>query len=211
MAKAIVLAVLTNIPKTFIKNSSTQCQFTDYFGQVHLLNTGNSGVGGIDTGVVTLSTFYYVYKVATGIIASLSSSAPTGYTSGYQKIGAFYTDTANLVFKSYSFGEITRTSLTAKWGTSGIVARESDDFINGNATITGTSNFVFVFNAGHFSLTPNVVATTIFVTGQRLWQVTAESETGVEIRTGNSSGTDVQIGGQMICHKSGVDAIQPIW
>lgn len=81
-----------------LQNASNQPLFIKSFSQV--ITVTSSGAGGIDTGSVANSTWYYVWAIynpttpATSIIASLSSTAPTlpsGYTY-YARIGSFVTD-----------------------------------------------------------------------------------------------------------------------
>ncbi len=54
-----------------------------------------SGAGGLDTGAIAASTTYYVYAIRdAGLVkltASLSASAPTGFTA-YKQVGALFTD-----------------------------------------------------------------------------------------------------------------------
>ena len=58
------------------------------------INTGTTGIGGLDTGSIQANKVYNVFAVPNsgflGIIASLNSS-PTGY-SNFTKIGSFSTD-----------------------------------------------------------------------------------------------------------------------
>ena len=72
------------------------------------LGTAISGPGGIDTGSVAASTFYYVYTIVHSnsikLIASISSTSPTGFTQ-YKKVGAFVTDSSSNIGKAYYYGE----------------------------------------------------------------------------------------------------------
>lgn len=73
------------------------------------LNTGTSGLGGIDVGSIAANNYYYVYTVISGttvgLIASLSSLAPTGFLQ-YRKIGAFNTEKLSTnIEQVMSFGE----------------------------------------------------------------------------------------------------------
>lgn len=65
------------------------------------LDVTTSGANGIDTGSLTANTDYYVYAIlnsgAPALIASLSGSAPTGFTV-YKKIGAFFSDGSSDIF-----------------------------------------------------------------------------------------------------------------
>ena len=104
---------------TLTKTSTTQVQLTGdsiikLGGQQRVLQsptllTSVSGIGGLDTGAIAASSFYYVYAVYngtnTGIVASLSAVSPTGFTR-YKKVGALLTDSSSFVRKSYFFGEV---------------------------------------------------------------------------------------------------------
>lgn len=80
------------------------------------LNTGTSGIGGLDTGSIANNTLYYVYLVVNGsnvpgLVMSTSSSAPTGFTR-YKYIGktkTFFGSTSlvdvNPLFVGNSFSE----------------------------------------------------------------------------------------------------------
>lgn len=73
------------------------------------LSTGVSGLGGIDIGSISAGKYYYVYAVISGstvgLVASLSSIAPTGFLA-YRKIGAFNTEQlSSNVEQVMSFGE----------------------------------------------------------------------------------------------------------
>lgn len=66
---------------------------------VYAVNTGVSGIGGLDTGSVAADTWYYVWLCAgttgVGAVISTSSSAPTlpsGYDDYKRRIGAVRTD-----------------------------------------------------------------------------------------------------------------------
>jgi hypothetical protein len=98
---------------TLTKTSTTQVQLTGSSiiklgGQQRSLVNPTllisvSGIGGLDTGVIAASSFYYVYAIyngsTVGIVASLNAISPTGFTR-YKKVGAFYTDSGSLVFQA---------------------------------------------------------------------------------------------------------------
>lgn len=104
---------------TLTKTSTTQVQLTGSSiiklgGQQRALTsptllTSVSGIGGIDTGAVAASSFYYVYAVyngsSVGIVASLSASAPTGFTR-YSKVGGFSTDSGSLVYLAFAQNDL---------------------------------------------------------------------------------------------------------
>jgi hypothetical protein len=90
------------------------------------LDTSVSGIGGLDTGAIAASSFYYVYAVyngsAVGIVASLSATSPSGFTR-YKKVGAIVTNQSSLISIAYSSGKITITdsikvSAPSAWGSS---------------------------------------------------------------------------------------------
>lgn len=73
------------------------------------VNTGVSGLGGIDIGAIATSNYYYVYVVVSGgsvgLVASLSSVSPTGFLQ-YRKVGAFNTGQLTTdVEQGLAFGE----------------------------------------------------------------------------------------------------------
>jgi len=61
------------------------------------LNTGTTGINGIDTGTFTANTLYYVYAVVSGGVLGLiisttaPSTGPTGFTSAYKYLAKFRT------------------------------------------------------------------------------------------------------------------------
>lgn len=75
------------------------------------LNTGTSGIGGIDTGSVAANKLYTVYAVPSlgtiALVASLSTTAPTGFTA-YGFAGIFDTNASSevLTANKTSFGHI---------------------------------------------------------------------------------------------------------
>jgi hypothetical protein len=97
------------------RNSTTQVQLNlspqgdirttiggqQYYGSsALLLNTGGTGFGGLDTGAIAASQVYFVHLVLNGsapaLIASLSKTAPTGYTA-FSWIGVFSTNASSQV------------------------------------------------------------------------------------------------------------------
>jgi len=141
-----------------------------------------------------------------GLVASTSPSSPLGF-SVYRKVGAFYTNASSNIFKAYYFGEINRTTLSAKVSSAGVVSGESLDFINGN--FTGTSPYTGTFNP-IFTLAPNCVAT--YADSANVYFARINSVTSSSVTIG-VTGTVSSIAGpfNLICEKQGVDAIQPDW
>ena len=98
---------------TLTATSTTQVQLTGdsiikLGGQQRVLTSPTllisvSGIGGLDTGAIAARTLYYVYAVyngtIVGIVASLSSTLPTGFTR-YKKVGVFTTDASSLIYES---------------------------------------------------------------------------------------------------------------
>lgn len=66
----------------------------EIFDSVVQLDTGISGIGGLDVGSVAQETFYYVYAVRSGstlgLVASLNANGPQGFLR-YRKVGGFTT------------------------------------------------------------------------------------------------------------------------
>lgn len=176
------------------------------------LNRTVSGFGGI-IGTVANSTFYYVYLVHNGttfgLVASTSSSAPTGY-SYYRKVGAFYTGTTGLIFKAYWFGEVNKQELKAVIAQTGVVSEDYDDLINGNAVTTDTSLYTITWNP-HFTVIPVLsFAPVSGTTGVGAQIEVSVTTSGAGLRTRN--GATKVIGGIWVtAHKNGIDSIQPDW
>jgi hypothetical protein len=157
---------------TLTKTSSTQVQLAGTSivklgGQQRslvspTLLTSVSGIGGLDTGVVAASSFYYVYAVyngsTTGLIASQSAVSPSGFTR-YKKVGAFLTDSSSFVGKSYFFGEmatpknykITFSGQQAPAFTSGIITSHTPVVIEAPfLTPTAAGNPAAKFPEGYY-------------------------------------------------------------
>lgn len=184
------------------------------------LSTAVSGAGGLDTGTIAASTFYYVYTVvssnAVKLVASTSAISPTGFTQ-YKKVGAFYTDSSSNIFKAYFFGEVNMTVLSAKVSAAGVVSGENIEWLNGPAVITLTSVFTAQFNSDIFTVTPNCTYTAIDTSASN-WEVriiSANSNSSqMQYMTGsstNSGGFAFALGVRVICQKTGIDATMPDW
>lgn len=191
-------------------------------GQARALNTtltvttSTSGAGGIDTGSVAASTFYYVYAVlnstVVALVASTSASAPTGFSS-YRKVGAFYTDGSSNIFRAYHFGEMNRQVFSAKVSSAGVVSDENENFIEGNVVVGGLT-YTATFVTGVFSVAPNLSGNRIDGGGaypmifgstsvtQAVWNFTGNSG-----GDGNGANSPCSIH----CSRQGIDAIQPDW
>lgn len=179
------------------------------------LSTATSGFGGIDTGVIAISSFYYVYAVVSagvpGLVASLSSSAPTGFTS-YKKVGAFYTNpAATTIFKAYYFGEINNLVYSAA-GTAGATgfAMSPAGWI-ATQTVLGTGRTEFGPAAGIFSVDPQSVACPQGASqGQHLY-LESSLFNSIIVRGSNATPALSNTFGPLIVTKAGIDAIQPDW
>ena len=183
------------------------------------VNTAVSGSGGIDTGSIAASTFYYVYTVINGsgvlaLVASTSSTSPTGFTQ-YRKVGAFYTDGSSNIFKAYRFGEVSNLTYTAVVTNVGVVTTDTLDWINGNAALSGGSSeiFTFTFSSNVFAVAPNcyINPTNATVGNFPSGAQDSVSTSQVVMRTANVNNTADARPFNLLAHKQGVDAIQPDW
>jgi len=177
------------------------------------LNTATSGAGGLDTGTIAASTFYYVYTVVSNnaikLVASTSAISPTGFTQ-YKKVGAFYTDTSSNIFKAYFYGEVNMTVFSARIPSAGGVIGESFGFIS-SCTAPGTG-YTCTFVAGLFTLTPNCTVTGY--TNGFIVSIASNSLSSVNIRFAERSdggGLNMSSGFNIFCQKTGVDATSPDW
>jgi hypothetical protein len=183
------------------------------------LNTAILGAGGLDTGSIAASTFYYVYTIVDSnsikLIASISPTSPTGFTQ-YKKVGAFYTDTSSNIFKAYFYGEIATLSYGARINTAGVISDESSDWISGNAANVAAGRWTVTINSAIFSVSPLVVGT---IDSETLagWDIVCRvvelSTTTFRIYTtanGPSGGLN-NYDAQFIATKRGIDAVQPDW
>ena len=171
------------------------------------LSTAVTGIGGLDTGTIAASTFYYVYAVsngtAHGIVASTSNQLPTGFTR-YKKVGAFYTNSGSLIFKAYRFQEINQTVLTTYTG-SGIQTPFS-----WHTGFSGTNPAQASFVSGIFTIAPAAT-----ISQNSTWpsmrvntSVTVIQATAYDYNGSvNTNASALHI----VCVKQGVDAIQPDW
>jgi hypothetical protein len=180
------------------------------------LDTAILGAGGLDTGSIAASTLYYVYTIVDSniikLIASISSTSPTGFTQ-YKKVGAFYTDTSSNIFKAYFYGEINQTVFSAKVGSTGTVMEENIDWINSNASNPSTGNYTITFNTSLFTVAPNCIATVWQPSGtrDRLLTITSISSTQILIQTSVGNGVAESKPFTITCQKQGIDAAQPDW
>lgn len=194
----------TSLPIAASKLTRTDANIVNWNGQS--LNRNNSGVGGLDTGVVAVSTLYYVYSVAGGIVASTSVTSPSGFSS-YRKVGAFYTDATAQIFKAFYFGEIAQLMFSAKIASNGTVSDESADWITGN----GTNANPRVLTVTGFSVTPNVTVITTDNTDNSNATISAASATSISVYTRTTGTASNQQPTHIHAMKQGIDASQPDW
>lgn len=188
------------------------------------LNTAISGAGGLDTGTIAASTFYYVYTVIDGntvkLIASTSATSPTGFTQ-YKKVGAFYTDLSSDIFKAYFYGEVNLTVFSFKASDGGTVTSENFNFISGNASLSVVGSeyrYTYDFIPSIFSVTPSGTTTPIYPVNSSSAQnnntITSLSATQILIgciRQDGASEAATAMAHDVICQKQGIDAVQPDW
>lgn len=210
---------------TLTKISNTQVQLTGLSvvklgGQYKSLTnptllTSVSGIGGIDTGAITASSFYYVYAVSTGsvegLVASLSATSPTGFAR-YKKVGAFYTDPSSQIFKSYILGESNQQTLCLHVNNAGGIVSQFPTWASSiSKPGTGVNDINIASNI--LTIAPIAVANVFGGTGsERQSYLVSASTTTIRVVTENSSaGSDINEPFSIIVHKQGVDAIQPDW
>lgn len=178
-------------------------------------NLATTGFGGLDTGALGVSLLYYVYAVrnaglAVGLVASLSATAPSGFTA-YRKIGAFITDTTSLVFRTYFFNEINNITYTADGNTGSTGWTMTPANWIASQTSLGTGRTQLNPTAGIFSVTPSGVASpTQASIGQHVY-VESSSATAIVVRGSNATPALSAEQGTVNIAKTGVDAIQPDW
>jgi hypothetical protein len=181
------------------------------------LSTAVSGIGGLDTGTIAASTFYYVYAVsngtAHGIVASTSNQFPTGFTR-YKKVGAFYTDSGSLIFKAHKLGDINQITLTAAISSAGGV---SSDYPSGwISSASGGAPKTITYSSNIFSIAPVPVVVAYLAGAAPLETTFALSSFSLTncvvglMRNGSGSAYENK-GMNLTVQKVGVDAIQPDW
>lgn len=174
------------------------------------LGTAISGPGGIDTGSVAASTFYYVYTIVHSnsikLIASISSTSPTGFTQ-YKKVGAFYTDSSSNIFKAYYFGEVNQTVLSAYFIAAGTASAQTP--INWVQSSTNSGGLLTInFISGIFSLEPRLVGNRA---GSGGGTVATVASGGTALSITLSQGNTSSNAHQAFVQKQGIDAVQPDW
>lgn len=212
MARALVRIHTNKIPK-LVKLSNTQVQLPAGIAPTSLtVTTSVSGVGGLDTGTVAASTFYYVYLVnGVSLIASISGTSPTGYTV-YRKVGAFYTDGSSNVFKAYYYGETNTIALGATINASGTLVDQSRP--NWVLSTSISSNIhTLNFNTNFFSTAPTLQASSLLNSNTATTMInSAPSTSSVSFITrDSSSGIAIARVIYVSGAKQGIDATQPDW
>lgn len=184
------------------------------------LDTAVSGFGGIDTGSVANSTFYYVYTVVNsgvvGLVASTSEVSPIGFTN-YRKVGAFYTDSSGNIFKAYWFGQINDIVLNAFYNRVSGLTTTSDGISlptvkSGPANTTKTIDIT----ALNLSIIPNCVTTTDRQDGTVIYAVSfyqrlLSTPISLVIANNRTDSTESDSSTIISINKNGIDAVQPDW
>lgn len=211
MARALVKIITNKIPK-LTKISGTQIQLPLGLAPTVLtLFTSVSGVGGLDVGVIAVSSFYYVYLVnGVSLIASLSSSLPSGF-SVYRKVGAFYTDSAGVIFKVFYYGEANTVVFGAGvTSTNGIYGQGNDAGWIASSSGTGVKTVTFATN--FFSVAPVINVTVGNVTGPGMSAATQDTTSTYTIVETLDYNGNLQVDEfTIVAVKAGVDAVQPDW
>lgn len=179
-----------------------------------LCTTSTSGFGGIDTGSIAASTFYYVYAVVQsgvlGLVASTSATSPTGFNN-YRKVGAFYTDGSSNIFKAYWYGEINNLTYLADGSTGSTGWNMSPASWIASQSVPGGGRTTFTPAAGIFSVDPYGVASpTQASIGQHVYMESVTA-TSITVRGSNATPALAAEAGTVNITKVGIDAIQPDW
>jgi hypothetical protein len=186
-----------------------------------LLNTGTTGLGGLDSGVIAASTFYYVYLVVSsgtvGLVTSTSKIKPSGFNA-YKKVGAFYTDGSGDVFKVYFFSEINKTNFSTGFDCSQVVSPipiSSEDIIGAiTATRNATGDFRGTINI------PLIVVPVIQASVSQNELGVGSRGTVIREKTTSTFRFDVNrfsdngfenLDVDITVFKQGIDAVEPDW
>jgi hypothetical protein len=100
---------------------------------------------------------------------------------------------------------------SAKISAAGVVSGENVDWINGNFSITSTSQFTGTYNTNIFTAAPNCSISVFLSAGNsaatRDVVITAESSTGITYYTSANGTTPTAYGAEIICQKTGSDFV----
>lgn len=102
---------------------------------------------------------------------------------------------------------------SAKVSSAGVVSEESVDWINGNASISNTSEYTITFNSGIFSVAPNCVSVpgAYASGGNAITVASIDSTTSSSLRnTMKQGGSFTASAFQIYCMKQGADAKQSV-
>jgi len=174
------------------------------------LNTAILGAGGLDTGSIAASTLYYVYTIVDSnsikLIASISSTSPTGFTQ-YKKVGAFYTDTSSNIFKAYFYGEINQTVFSAYFQSNGTAVGQTPiNWVSSSSNSSGSLNINLL--PGIFSVEPRLLGNRAGSGGGTVATVaTGGNAFSILLSQGNTQLNPHQA----LIQKAGIDAAQPDW
>jgi hypothetical protein len=208
MPRSLVKIHTDKVPK-LVRLSNTQVQLPAGIAPISLtITTSITGVGGLDTGSVAASTFYYVYLVnGISLVASTSSVSPGIPFTNSRKVGAFYTDSSSNIFKAYYFGEINQTVLSAYFIATGTASAQTP--INWVQSSTNSGGLLTInFISGIFSLEPRLVGNRAGSGGGTVATVaTGGTNLSITLSQGNTSSNPHQA----FVQKQGIDAVQPDW
>lgn len=180
------------------------------------VTTSVSGAGGLDTGSIAASTFYYVYTVlsagAVKIIASTSASGPTGFTT-YRKVGAFYTDGSSNIFRVYFYSEVNTQVMEASITNNGTATIVSQSVIQALASVTRTTTGTVshTFNSGLFTVAPVVSATSYAGQSRKIGVDSTTTTNTITYLTVASANTLEDNSYSIAIFKQGIDSVQPDW
>lgn len=189
--------------------------------QISLLNaeidTSLSGLGGIDTGAIAASSFYYVYAVKSGsqkgLAASLSEVKPVGF-SQYRKVGSFYTDGASDIFKVYYQNEKNKKTLTARFNHAGAVvtllSQTQPNFISGFSR-AGNGQVIINPDASNFSVIPAIKGSAGTLSRQFAYANGTITLVSVFIETSEATGSEEDNPFSVDFVKQGIDSVEPDW
>lgn len=100
-------------------------------------------------------------------------------------------------------------TFSAKINSAGTVSGENIDWINGNASVTSTSQFTLTYNSNIFTVAPNCTITVYLSGGNsaatRDVVTTATSSTGLTYFTSANGTTATAYSAEIICQKTGAD------
>ena len=119
---------ITSVTTLDLSNSYLKLGGQAYQTGLLTLDTSLSGAGGLDTGAMQSNTNYTIYVVLDAgipaILASLSSSSPTGF-SIYNDVGVFKTDGSADILTTKNSDELEKSVVTLYNGSAGLIVDTS--------------------------------------------------------------------------------------